>query len=228
MKIALRLAIVFELAIKRQDLREAPFGVAPSAPLLKILRRPAKRDMAVHSGRATGNLAARVSDLAIGCRLGDQAPIVRPDGDPSVQEIVGTLLDGRVIRTGFYQQHGAVLIFAQASSQYGAGRPRTNDDVVVFHRSASSEALEAALAGISFWISIQTRTTRILFANAKYSRPVLRPKGLTCTGTLTATYSVDPDGTGMFKDRPRGSKPCWYSEPGQPPAVKTTICMRSS
>ena len=65
-KIALRIAIVFELAIKRQNLREAPFGVSPRAPLVKILGRPAERDMAIDGGGATRDLAARVSNLAIG------------------------------------------------------------------------------------------------------------------------------------------------------------------
>ena len=60
MKIALRIAIIFELAIKRQNLREAPFGVAPRAPLVKILRRPAERDMAIDSGGATHHPPARL------------------------------------------------------------------------------------------------------------------------------------------------------------------------
>ena len=50
-----------------------------------------------------------------------------------MKEIARALHDGGVIRTGFDQQHAAVLIFAQAGSQYSAGRTRTNDNVVVFH-----------------------------------------------------------------------------------------------
>src|SRR5262249_61856787 len=37
-KIALRVAIVFELAIIRQDLREAPLRVAPRGPFVEVFR----------------------------------------------------------------------------------------------------------------------------------------------------------------------------------------------
>src|SRR5882757_9841464 len=51
-KVALRVAIVFEFAIVRQDLREAPFGVAPFAPLVEIFGCTPQCDMAI-DGRRT-------------------------------------------------------------------------------------------------------------------------------------------------------------------------------
>ncbi len=47
-EIPTRVAIVLELAIKRQNLAEAPFGVAPGFPFIEILRRSAKSDMSVY------------------------------------------------------------------------------------------------------------------------------------------------------------------------------------
>src|SRR5580700_6084198 len=45
-KIAARIAVVFELPMKRQDLLETPFAITPGRPFIKILRCAAKRDMA--------------------------------------------------------------------------------------------------------------------------------------------------------------------------------------
>jgi len=39
MKVALRVAIVFELAVKRQHLRKTPLRVAPGGPFVEILGR---------------------------------------------------------------------------------------------------------------------------------------------------------------------------------------------
>src|SRR5271166_2450932 len=47
MKIAACIAIVFELAMERQDLLEAPLAIAPRRPFVEVLRCPAQRDMAV-------------------------------------------------------------------------------------------------------------------------------------------------------------------------------------
>jgi hypothetical protein len=47
-KIALHVAIVFELAKKGQDLFETPFAIAPCGPFVVILRRAAQRDMTIN------------------------------------------------------------------------------------------------------------------------------------------------------------------------------------
>src|SRR6185437_5993789 len=123
----------FELAIKRQDLGKTPFRVAPRRPFVEILRRAAQRYMAVDGGGTAGNLAPRIRDFAIGTDLGDEAPVVRTSGDPGAQEIVGALLDGRVIGAGFDQQHTAVGVLAEAGGEHRAGGTRTHHDVIIIH-----------------------------------------------------------------------------------------------
>jgi hypothetical protein len=77
----------------------------------------AQRDMPVDRGGAAGDLAPRVGNLSIRSSLGDQAPIMRPDGDPGVQEIVGTLRDRGIVRTGLDEQDAAVGVLAQSRRQ---------------------------------------------------------------------------------------------------------------
>jgi hypothetical protein len=68
--------------------------------------------MAVDGGASASDLAAGIRDLAIGCSLGDQPPIVRAGRYPSTQEIVGALFDGRIIRAGLEQQDAAIAVLA--------------------------------------------------------------------------------------------------------------------
>src|SRR5208282_596974 len=100
-KVALRIAIIFELAVERENLLEAPFGVTPCGPFVEIFWRAAQRDMAVDGRRPACNFAARIGDLAIGSSFGDEAPVVRTRRDPGVQQIGRSLIDGRIVGAGF-------------------------------------------------------------------------------------------------------------------------------
>src|SRR6266478_1774963 len=93
-KVTLRVTIIFELAVERENLRETPFGVAPCGPFVEILGRAAQRDMTVNRGATAGNFTPRVGNLAIGGGVGDQAPIMRPRRAPRVQQIRRGLIDG--------------------------------------------------------------------------------------------------------------------------------------
>src|ERR1700691_4313420 len=93
-KIAARIAIVFELAMERKDLLEAPLAIAPGRPFVEITGRAAQRDMTVDGRTATGNLAARVCDFPARRGICDQTPVVRSRRDPCVQQVGRSVLDG--------------------------------------------------------------------------------------------------------------------------------------
>jgi hypothetical protein len=133
-EIAAGVAIVFELAMKRQDLLEAPFAVPRRSPFVEVARRAAQRDMSVDGRTAAGNLAARVRDFASGRRLRDQAPVMRSGRDPGVQQIRGSLLDDRVVGARLEQQYSTIRILAEPRGQCRARRARSDNDIVVFHR----------------------------------------------------------------------------------------------
>src|SRR5271154_3986897 len=155
-KIAARVAIVFELAMERQDLLEAPFAIAPRGPFVEVARRATQRDMAVDGGAATGDLAARIGDFAIRRRIRGQMPVMRSGGNPGLQQIVRSVLDRGVVGAGLEQQNVAIRIFAQARGQDRTRRTGANDNIVVLHRSTPpdsklrpvpAEARSGAVAG---------------------------------------------------------------------------------
>ena len=98
-KIALRIAIIFELAMERQDLLEAPLAITPRRPFVEILRRAAQRYMSVDGRAAARHLAARVRNFASRSGLGHHPPIMRSGRDPGVQQVRRSLFDCWIVRT---------------------------------------------------------------------------------------------------------------------------------
>ena len=132
-KVALRVAIVFELAVKRKNLRKTPLRVAPGGPFVEILGRTPQRNMPVHRGASAGDLAARVGDLAVRRSLRYETPIMRPRRNPRVQQIGRGLLDGGIVGPGLEQHHAAIGILAQPGGEHRPGRTGTDHDVIVIH-----------------------------------------------------------------------------------------------
>jgi hypothetical protein len=87
------------------------------------------------SGRKIGHPHCRFEPVIGAVEVGE---LLRSKGEPVHAVLDFAQRRGNPVLLRLATRLG--LIFAQASGEYGAGRSRANDNVVVFHRTPPSEA----------------------------------------------------------------------------------------
>ena len=122
-----------------QQLDEAPLVVAHLGPGVVVLRYSAQEHLAVDGAGAAGDLAAGHHHGWGGVGgLAPELPVVVAGhdvggGGVAELDLVGKLLEIRVVAAGLQQQHRYGGVFAQAGCHDGAGGPGADHDVVVLH-----------------------------------------------------------------------------------------------
>ena len=122
---------------------EAPFGVAPRDPIVKVLRHRPQPDLAVDGAAAADDPAAgQVKGSGVfGAGFGPVAPHMRAGngagGVVAVLHIRGQLREVGIVGAGFEQQHRAGRVRGEAGSQYAAGGTGADDDDIVLHKGFS-------------------------------------------------------------------------------------------
>ena len=143
MEVPTKIQVGFHLAEVGQDLHEGPLVIAPGGPVVVVLRDTAVEPLPINGAGAPGRLATRDLQRRLLRRDGgDIVPAMGPIGrQPHIvaqHEVIGEMLEVRVIRSGLEEAHRPARILRQAGCQDTASRPCTNDNHVVSHTILSS------------------------------------------------------------------------------------------
>src|ERR1700691_4995760 len=123
---------------KTAGLFKTPFSVTGCDPVAEISGHPTNRDRRVDGRTASRHFAAMEKDFALWRCLRNPAPVVVRERGRRAQQIVRGLVYRAVVGASLEQQDEAIRVFTETCGQHGAGRARTNDNIVVVHLWTSS------------------------------------------------------------------------------------------
>ena len=125
-----------------QHFGERPLVIAPLGPIVVVLGYAPEQHLAVDGAGAAGGFAPGnhhrfgLQGRALGLKVPAMGPV---GGTPNVIaafDILGQVLEHRVVRACFQQQHALVGVFGQSSGEDTPGGPAPNDYVIVLHLHA--------------------------------------------------------------------------------------------